>query len=279
MIILKVKKIIKIILKSIFPFYRKSLQRIVQLETQIRTTGIINPNINIESIYNKLLDYKLKYEKPKLGSANWLIISEYKYGGLAKEVKRKKVSILDPRTKEKIATGGMVGGDRMNEIKHHYSPVYSSHLKPWIESKSEKVLVEIGILKGVGIALWSDLFKNARIIGLDIDLSHIMNNMENLKTRGAFKNNNVELYEFDQFLDNKKVLFEILNGDKVDIIIDDGVHLDSAIINTIESFLPYLQDNFIYIIEDNKTVYKKIIKKYPDFYVTNYGEITIINRG
>ena len=48
---------------------------------------------------------------------------------------------------------------------------------------------------------------------------------------------------------------EMLNR-KFQIVIDDASHTDLAIINTIESFLPYLDfaHGFVYFIEDNGTV-------------------------
>ena len=48
--------------------------------------------------------------------------------------------------------------------------------------------------------------------------------MDNLKKKGAFANNNLELYGFDQFQDNQNLLGRILKNDKIDICIDDGVH-------------------------------------------------------
>jgi hypothetical protein len=268
----KIKKLLKILP----PFYKEMLGTIEHFGTMIKIGGIRNQNVDYKSIYKNLLDYKARYENPEPGSTEWLILAEHKYGGLERQVKRRKISKLDPRKKEEIATGGMVGGDRMNEMEHNYAPLYSRYLKPFMDRQLRIVLVEVGILKGTGVAIWSELFAKGRIIGLDIDLTHITNNLGNLKKIGAFKNNNIELYEFDQFLDNKENIGKILKGEKVDIVIDDGVHLDYAVINTLSSFLPHLKDRFIYIIEDNKTVYKEIIKLYPNLDIVNYGEITVI---
>ena len=43
-----------------------------------------------------------KYSRSKIGSYGWLIYTELKYGGIATNVKRKKVSVYDPRSKEQI---------------------------------------------------------------------------------------------------------------------------------------------------------------------------------
>jgi len=101
--------------------------------------------------------------------------------------------------------------------------------------------------------------------------------MDNLKKKGAFANNNLELYGFDQFQDNQNLLGRILKNDKIDICIDDGVHLDEAILSTIKSIRPYLVEDFIYFIEDNSTIHETIKRIYPDFKVENFGKITVIS--
>ena len=134
----------------------------------------------------------------------------------------------------------MEGGDRMSKLHKGYGKIYAKYLQPFIQGEKPVVLIEVGILKGTGVAIWSELFLNGRIIGLDIDLSHIKQNMDSLKRKGAFKNSNLELYEFDQFQDNRRLLKEILKNDKVDICIDDGCHFDEAILSTIKSVKPFL---------------------------------------
>lgn len=209
---------------------------------------------------------------------NVLISKEKKYGGRITNVPRNKVSHLDPRSKKAIKTGGMTGGDRM--LHHGYAKKYAEYLSRVLkEGASNVVLIEVGILRGSGVAMWCDIFNDGRIIGLDIDLGHIHGNMKNLKKAGAFKKCNPELYEFDQFLDNKKYLKKLLKKDKINICIDDGVHTDEAILSTMKSVVPNLSKDFTYFIEDNTQVHKKIRKRYPDFYVENEGELTIISSG
>jgi len=45
-----------------------------------------------------------------------------------------------------------------------------------------------------------------------------------------------------------------------------------------KSVFPYLADNFIYIIEDNKHVHKEIEALYPNLMVDVDGELTIVYR-
>ena len=210
------------------------------------------------------------------GTAKWLIAKEIQYGGYHTNVPRIKVSSQDPRAKEEIKTGGMTGGDRM--LYHGYAEKYQEHLSRFIQPSRRITLIEVGILKGTGLAIWSDLFKESRIIGLDIDLSHINNNMSNLNKRGAFANNEPEIYEFDQFLDNEEYLRQIIKEDKVDICIDDGLHSEETILTTFASMLPVLNREFVYFIEDNHDVHKVIRTKYPEYSVENSGELTIVFR-
>ena len=69
-----------------------------------------------------------------------------------------------------------------------------------------------------------------------------------------------ELHEYDQFVYSADYLHEILNGDKIDICIDDGNHSNEAILTTLNSVLPHLNDEFVYLVEDNQNVYEEICK-------------------
>lgn len=209
------------------------------------------------------------------GTAEWLVAAERHYGGYVDRVKRRKVSPNDPRKPEEIATGGMIGGDRMSAQHHGYAAKYAEYLLPAVRSGRHVVLVEVGILKGSGLATWSDLFPKGRIIGFDIDLSHTRANMENLKARGAFKNSNMELHEFDQLLDNRSMLRNILGRDKIDVLIDDGAHTEAAILATMRSVQPHLAEDFVYLIEDNETVASSIAAEFPDLTLDRCGELTV----
>lgn len=215
------------------------------------------------------------HSKAEPGTVSWLIGREIKYGGIEFNVPRNKVSIQDPRTKAQIAQGGMVGGDRM--LYHGYAKKYSQYILPYVEKSDSVTLVEYGILKGTGIAVWCDLFPEGRILGFDIDLGHIINNMDRLKSLGAFKEREPELYEFDQFLDNTFYLMNVLEGATLDICIDDGFHSSESIITTMKSTLPFLSHQFVYFIEDNRHVHREIRTLFPQFYVESAGELTIVS--
>ena len=208
------------------------------------------------------------------GSANWLIATEKHFGGLHTNVRRCRVSPHDPRTPAQIMSDGMTGGDRM--YHHGYAEAYSVHLRPFLSRRNERLtIVEIGILKGTGLALWSALFPNANIIGLDIDLSHTERNLDFLKSRGAFASQAPELHIFDQFEDGSSRIAEILHGRKIDICIDDGYHSRRTIIKTAEAVFPHCAPQFVYFVEDNSRVAKALAKRVP-VRVENIGRLTVL---
>ena len=100
--------------------------------------------------------------------------------------------------------------------------------------------------------------------------------MDRLLELGAFGDNSPELYEYDQFVDSTELLNDILDGDKIDIFMDDGIHHDDAIMTTLRSVRPHLSDQFVYFVEDNPSVYKKIEPEYPRYPIHVDGELTVI---
>ena len=210
------------------------------------------------------------------GSAEWFVETEIKYGGIVYNVVRNHLSPHDPRYPAYIGTTGRTGGDRMSH--HGYAPQYSQYIQAYLTTAEPLVVVEIGILKGTGLAIWSDLFPESRVIGLDIDLTHVRGNLPNLRASGAFAKKDVEVYEFDQFVPNRVYLGQLLAGDRIDICIDDGVHRPDAILTTIDSVIPHLNDQFVYFIEDNAKIHGEIRRRYPDYSVESYGELTVVTQ-
>ena len=208
---------------------------------------------------------------------------EKKYGGYTRDVPIKKNSPLDPNIKNlnglfytgrnNNITTSQCGGDRMSSSYMGYGEVYEKILENLHETKN---VVEIGILTGIGIAIWSDIFKNAIINGLDIDLRNFLDNRNNLINKGAFKNNNVNVYEFDQYAPNINLLCNLTSKNKFDFVIDDGCHQDTAIITTFTKIYPFFSDKFIYVIEDNYEAYKSLLAKFHNIKATNIEQITVI---
>jgi hypothetical protein len=210
-----------------------------------------------------------------VGSPEWFIAAEMKYGGHATNVPRRAVSTADPRSAASLRIGGMTGGDRM--FHHGYAAVYAEHLQPFVSRRFDPLtVVEAGILRGSGLAMWSELFPRADIIGLDIDLSHVRENLPNLKERGAFPGREPELHVFDQFLDGRQRMKEILGSRTIDIFIDDGYHSNETILKTLGAATPFLSESFVYFVEDNDDVAPLLAETYPDKTVVPCGEMTVV---
>ena len=162
---------------------------------------------------------------------------------------------------------------------HGYGFSYAEFLKPLIPRRMARLtLVEIGILNGSGLAIWCDLFPNARVIGLDLDLRNFEKNRPFLESHGAFAKNTPELFEFDQ-LDLPKarnVLRDVLGEAKVDIAIDDGCHSIESIKITFDALNPHLNRNFVYFIEDNFETYDVLAHQHREYRWSQRGELVVL---
>jgi hypothetical protein len=220
------------------------------------------------------LSYLLRW--PARGSTKWLIRSEVSYGGLVTNVPRRRVSALDTRSPEELAFGGMAGGDRM--LHHGYGKTYAHYLSAFLD-EPRLTVAEFGILRGTGLAIWCDLFPSARVMGFDIDLSHFEENRATLLRRGAFKHNQPELHEYDQLIDNRERLGEILGGQTLDVVIDDGLHSTESIITTWRSVAPHLSRRFVYFIEDYHGLLDQCPGEFAQFDRHSFGMLTVVSSG
>ena len=132
-------------------------------------------------------------------------------------------------------------------IGHFYLPHYKEHFKKF---KYKKInLLEIGVggyndplMGGNSLRMWKRYFPYGKIFSFDI------------ADKSAFQENRIRIFCGSQvdsvFLD--KITGEI--GD-LDIIIDDGSHVNEHVIETFKLLFPKLKDGGIYVIEDTQTSY------------------------
>lgn len=163
-------------------------------------------------------------------NAAWLVEREQRYGG-------------------RVEMGRNVGGDRMAD--HGYADAYARHLAPFLAIEGV-VLVEVGILRGTGLAMWCDLFPH--VIGLDHDLAPFREFKPTLRKLGAFTRTEPEVYRFDQAEETAGSVGALLAGRKVGIVIDDASHVDALTLRTLEAFRPHLAPGFAYFVEDSPRV-------------------------
>lgn len=239
------------------------IKRLVNKNTQLS-----QKNKYLQKQSNVYYTYYLNHQKYNdLSEEEKLQFLEIKYGGYVTNIKQTKLIVKDHIYKNHD------GGDRFNIFHNNYSKIYTHYLK---KVKPVTNLLEIGILKGTGLAIWDTYFPDAQLYGFDWDLGNFEKNYEYLLEQGAFKNHKPNLFQYDQFKDNSNWLKENFSKISFDIIIDDAFHSDESIINSFEELIPYFSEDIIYIIEDNKTAWKKLETKYPKYKFDNYGKIKVV---
>jgi hypothetical protein len=164
---------------------------------------------------------------------------------------------------------------------HGYGFSYSEFLQPLLSQRNEKItLVEVGILNGSGLAIWCDLFPNARVVGLDISLENFNANLEALEAAGAFASNRPELHVIDQLklAEFEQIAGELFDKASVSIVIDDGLHSVESIENTFAVMQPYLAPQFVYFVEDNFDTYDALARQHASYRWAQRSEMVAVTR-
>ena len=130
---------------------------------------------------------------------------------------------------------------------HNYLPHYTTHLKRF---KYKKInLLEIGVggyknplLGGKSLRMWKRYFPYGKIFGVDI------------YDKSSLQENRIKIFQGSQV--DKDFLNEVAGYiGEIDIIIDDGSHINEHVIETFNILFPKLKDGGIYIVEDTQTSY------------------------
>ena len=152
-----------------------------------------------------------------------------------------------------------VGGDKFDN-QGNFTKFYERFMHPKRESNID--LLEIGIFRGESLAVWSDYFPHGHIYGMDGNLAPYHGFHSVLKNKGAWSNNNVQVFEGDATLPDS---MNIIPRDVMfDFIIDDACHATYCIIKTFKIFFPRLKQGGVYFIEDNNIAGAIIKKEFPD---------------
>ena len=130
---------------------------------------------------------------------------------------------------------------------HNYMQIYERHFKKFRHKPIH--LMEIGIggysspnEGGESLRMWKEYFDKAQIYGID------MFNKE------ALQEDRIHTFQADQT--EHDILQRYIGYAKgMDIIIDDGSHINKHQIGTFKALFPMLNDGGIYVIEDLETSY------------------------
>jgi cephalosporin hydroxylase len=139
------------------------------------------------------------------------------------------------------------GGDK--GTAHSYIDIYAD----LISAVGNKSLLEIGVWAGHSLKMWADYLPNSRIVGLDIDLSRLVFNVDGFEVLLCDATKQAEIK------DKVSGMF--------DYIIDDGNHTFEAQIMAFYNLWDYLLVGGKYFIEDvlNMDVAKSLSEQICEF--------------
>lgn len=189
--------------------------------------------------------------------------------------------------------------------KNGYTPLYHTL---FFKIKDEPVkLLEIGIgtmIPGVkssmvGYALenykpggslraWRDYFVNGEIIGMDVQPDTQFQDEERIQTHLCDSTDICSVYmKMSEIItkESKDTNLNISGTSYYDIIIDDGCHLDTSQLKTLQNFYPFLKKGGIYVIEDiypgssvsrNPSQIKSIVGDDPFYFVGLHNNQCVI---
>jgi len=114
---------------------------------------------------------------------------------------------------------------------HDYLPIYQRE----ITRTTGVTLLEIGVYAGHSIAMWREYLTDSTVIGLDIDLSHL-------------EYGGLDIHQCDGT--NGADVEATLPGLTYDYVIDDGSHTIADQLASLAVFLPLMNPDGRYFIED-----------------------------
>jgi hypothetical protein len=119
--------------------------------------------------------------------------------------------------------------------EHWYMPHYEQHFRAF-RKRAIKIL-EIGVATGASLRMWKAYFRKGLVGGLDIVDKH------------SLAESRIQIFRGDQ--SDPETLRQVarkMGG--IDIVIDDGSHINAHMIASFETLFPLLNDGGIYVIED-----------------------------
>jgi len=133
--------------------------------------------------------------------------------------------------------------DKSNEA-HGFTKFYTNHLN---KLKNKKInFLEIGSAKGGSAAAFVHYFNKINVFCLDVNLTLVKYKSNKINYFGLDSSNSNMLFKF------LKDIKEKFSVKKFDIIIDDGSHILSDQLFSINYFYKFLNKGGYYIIEDFK---------------------------
>ena len=127
------------------------------------------------------------------------------------------------------------GGD--SSQCHNYTPIYWNlfgHRREQV-----KRVLEIGVNAGGSLRMWEEFFPNAEIVGIDIH--HAL----------LFNTDRIHCYQANQSYAHELVqAMKEAGPGEYDFMLDDGSHEYPHQITSMQTLVPYLADDGVYVVED-----------------------------
>ena len=123
---------------------------------------------------------------------------------------------------------------------HAYEEVYPFLIDKFLGKKCN--ILEVGVALGGGLKIFSELFPESKIYGVDYDLSQMTVNVDDFSNVEVF-----ELSQADPTLPDKLPM--------LDFVTQDASHQRELSIRTFELLKPKLNPGAVYVIEDIYDIY------------------------
>lgn len=131
---------------------------------------------------------------------------------------------------------------------HYYAKHYQKYFRPLRRKKLNIFEIGVGgyaspVRGGASLRMWKAYFPKSTIYSIDI------------YDKKALEEKRIKIFQGSQ--DDPTFLKEVVNlmQGGVDIIIDDGSHINESIIKSFEILFPLLNENGVYVAEDLQTSY------------------------
>lgn len=129
---------------------------------------------------------------------------------------------------------------------HSYIEVYEEILAPY--RHTAKNILEIGLMSGESLRMWTEYFKGSWVFGIDCDIRPV-NGMADL-TQAIADGLNIVIGDAS----NPEVIENWFKGLKFDVVIEDANHSVEQQLQIYSVLKPYMNKGSIYIIEDIQNI-------------------------
>lgn len=155
------------------------------------------------------------------------------------------------------------GGDKMRV--NGYGPFYG-----WLYGRvTPESLVELGVFRGVSLAVWDALWPGVRLLGLDVDLGRYEANIDALRASGGFPDGLPATLVWDAYRPDPQAILDTVG--EPDVFVDDGPHTEDAIRLVLAAVGPLVRK--AYVIEDFAGGGDLLREAFPGWEVRDDGRI------